>query len=201
LLILLPAGAMIIIANAGLTLMLGIGPLFIIGLMWPPTAKFFDSWFGMVLNYILRVALLSAVSAFAVAAFSAYTSSVNPAGDQNTLFTALCMAVMAGILTWLLRETNNIASALAGGMSSVAVSFRDLAAPVAGGVRAAKGAGNMVNPVSTRRDLQSGMMATGTRLDHLMAGNTVLNPAYRQALKDNIGRNWGRKRGGGVTGS
>jgi len=199
LLIMLPAGAMIIIANAGLTLMLGIGPLFIMCLMWPPTAKFFDSWFGMVLNYILRVALLSAVCSFAVAAFSAYTSSVNPAGDQNTLFTALCMAVMAGILTWLLRETNNIASALAGGMSSVAVTFRDLAAPVAGGVRAAKGAGNMVNPVSTRRDLQSGMMVSGTRLDHLMAGNTVLNPAYRQALRDNIRSNWGRKRGGKVT--
>jgi type IV secretion system protein VirB6 len=32
-----------------------------------------------------------------------------------------------------------------------------------------------------------------------MAGNTVLNPAYRQALKENIGRNWGRKRGGKVT--
>jgi type IV secretion system protein VirB6 len=84
-------------------------------------------------------------------------------------------------------------------MSSVAVTFRDLAAPVAGGVRAAKGAGNMVNPVSTRRDLQSGMMVSGTRLDHLMAGNTVLNPAYRQALRDNIRSNWGRKRGGKVT--
>ncbi|HUV96133.1 MAG TPA: type IV secretion system protein, partial [Acidobacteriaceae bacterium] len=201
LLIMLPAGAMIIIANADLTLMLGIGPLFIICLMWPPTAKFFDSWFGMVLNYILRIALLSAVSAFAVAAFSAYTSSVNPAGDQNTLFTALSMAVMAGILTWLLHETNNIASALAGGMSSVAVTFRDLAAPVVGGVRLTKGTGNMLNPVSTRRDLQSGMMSTGTRLDHLMAGNTMANPAYRQALRDNIGRNWGGKRGGRVTGS
>lgn len=199
LLIMLPAGAMIIVAKAGLTLMLGIGPLFIMCLMWPPTTRFFDSWFGQCLNYIVRVALLSAVCAFAVAAFSAYTSSVNPAGDQNTLFTALCMAVMAGILYGLLYETNQIASALAGGMSSVAVTLRDLASPVAGGVRATKGAGNMLNPTSTRRDLQSGMMSTGTRLDHLMAGNTVLNPAYRQALRENLGRNWGRKRGGKVT--
>lgn len=199
LLIMLPAGAMIIVAKAGLTLMLGIGPLFIMCLMWPPATRFFDSWFGQCLNYILRIALLSAVSAFAVAAFSAYTSSVNPAGDQNTLFTALCMAVMAGILFWLLYETNHIATALAGGMSSVAVSLRNLAAPVTGGMRATKGVGNLLNPTSTRRDMQSGMMSTGTRLDHMVAGNTILNPAYRQAIKDNIGRNWGTKRGGKVS--
>jgi len=201
LLIMLPAGAMIIVAKAGLTLMLGIGPLFIMCLMWPPAAKFFDGWFGQCLNYILRVALLSAVCAFAVAAFSAYTTSVNPSGDQNTLFTALCMAVMAGILFWLLYETNHIASALAGGMSSVAVTLRNLASPVTGGMRMTKGVGNTLNPTSTRRDLQSGMMSTGTRFDHMVAGNTILNPAYRQAIRENIGRNWATKRGGKVSGS
>ena len=201
LLIMLPAGAMIIVAKAGLTLMLGIGPLFIMCLMWPPAAKFFDGWFGQCLNYILRVALLSAVCAFAVAAFSAYTTSVNPSGDQNTLFTALCMAVMAGILFWLLYETNHIASALAGGMSSVAVTLRNLASPVTGGMRTAKGVGDTLNPTSTRRDLQSGMMSTGTRFDHMVAGNTILNPAYRQAIRENIGRNWATKRGGKVSGS
>lgn len=200
LLIMIAAGGMIIVAETGLTLMLGIGPLFIMCLMWPPAARFFDSWFGQCLNYIVRIALLSAVSAFAMAAFSAYTSSVNPAGDQNSLFTALCMAVMACILFFLLYETSHIATALAGGMSSVAVSLRNLASPVTGGMQLAKGAGNTLNPTSTRRDLQSGMMSTGTRFDHMVAGNTVLNPAYRQAIRENIGRNWATKRGGKVSG-
>jgi len=71
-----------------------------------------------------------------------------------------------------------------------------MASPVTGGKNAIMGAGNMVNPVSTRRDLQSGMMASGRRLDHLVAGNTVLNPAYRQALRENLGKNWGAARGG-----
>ncbi|WP_427184536.1 type IV secretion system protein [Bordetella bronchialis] len=35
-------------------LMLGIGPFFIAMLMFPATAKWFDSWFGQVITYISK---------------------------------------------------------------------------------------------------------------------------------------------------
>lgn len=56
-----PAGGMIVVAKAALTIMLGIGPVFVALLLWPATSKFFDSWFGQVMTYILRIALVAAV--------------------------------------------------------------------------------------------------------------------------------------------
>jgi len=42
----------------------------------------------------------------------------------------------------------------------------------------AQGIGNVVNPRTTRRDMQLGMMATSGRKNHVIAGNTMWNPAY-----------------------
>lgn len=44
-LIYLPAATTIIIAKLGVGLMLGLGPLFIVALMFPVTAKWFGQWF------------------------------------------------------------------------------------------------------------------------------------------------------------
>lgn len=79
-----------------------------------------------------------------------------------------------------------------------AIGVRHLAAPFTGTAGALRQAGNAINPTSVRRDLTTGMMASGSRMEHLMAGNTVLNPAYRQALRENLGRNWGSSRGGSM---
>jgi len=79
-----------------------------------------------------------------------------------------------------------------------AMGIRHLISPVTGGLSAAKTAGNIVNPVSTRRDLESGMMTSGTRFDHMVAGNTVFNPAYSQHVLQNAGKNWGKRKGGSV---
>lgn len=198
---LLLGGAVVIMAQFGLAIMLAIGPLFIMCLLWPMTARFFDSWFGQCLNYVLTVVFISIVMSFAMVAFNTFIAGAdfgNP-GDQNPMFAALQIGALTGVFCWIILQVPAKASALAGGMSMAAMGLRHLASPVAAGTRMTKGVGNLVNPVSTRRDLQSGMMASGTRLDHLAAGNTVLNPAYRQALRENLGRNWAPKRGGKVS--
>lgn len=61
LIIAIPVGAMEIVAKIMLTLMLGIGPFFIAMLMFPVTAKWFDSWFGQVMTYIMQIALVTTV--------------------------------------------------------------------------------------------------------------------------------------------
>lgn len=58
-------------------------------------------------------------------------------------------------------------------------------------------AGRVVNAPSTRRDMQSGMTVTAGR-NHLVAGNTVRNHAYRQHVMQNVGKHWGRAKGGTV---
>ena len=59
---------------------------------------------------------------------------------------------------------------LAGGISSATVTFGQLA----------RGAvsGSSINALSTPRDMQSGIMVTGGRLNHLIAGNAMWNLAY-----------------------
>jgi type IV secretion system protein VirB6 len=194
-LIAVPAGGMIIVAKAGLTIMLGIGPFFIMALMWPPTARFFDSWFGQVMTYIMRIALVAAVLGLAFKGFDTMIRGVDLNSEQNPLFTSLVLITFTVVMFWILHEANNVAGQLAGGISSAAVTLRGMAQGASIPFRAA---GKAINGRSTRRDMQSGQMVTAGRLNHMVAGNTLWNPAYKQHVMENMGKNWGRAKGGSV---
>jgi type IV secretion system protein VirB6 len=192
-----PAGGMIVVAKAALTIMLGIGPLFITLVLWPVTARFFDSWFGQVITYILRIALVSAVLGLAFKGFDALIKSVDLDSAQSPLFTALVLITFTAVMFWLLAEANSIAGTLAGGASSAALTLRGMAQGASVPMR---GAANVINGKTARRDMQSGQMVTAGRLNHLVAGNTAWNPAYRQHVMQNMGKNWGKASGGKVSG-
>lgn len=46
--------------------------------------------------------------------------------------------------------------------------------------------------------MQPGMMVTAGRSNHMIAGNTMWNPAYRQHVLQNMGKHWGPAAGGAV---
>ncbi|MCG5260859.1 hypothetical protein [Cupriavidus gilardii] len=77
-------------------------------------------------------------------------------------------------------NTSRLGARLAGGIAFEAVTFKNMA----------EGIGNIVNPKTTRRDMQSGMMVTAGRSNHMIAGNTMWNPAYRQHVLQNMGKHW-----------
>jgi len=192
----IPAGGMIVVAKAALTIMLGIGPIFLMLLLWPATAKFFDSWLGQTMTYILRIALVAATLGLAFKGFEAIVSDIDLNGDNNTLFTVLFIYAFTRVMFLLLSEVNNVAGQLAGGISSAAITLRGMASPL-------RTAGNFLNRQSMRRDMRTGMMTTGSRLQHFKSGNTIANPAYRQYTKNNGSSNWGRAKpqeGGTVKG-
>ncbi|KGP22448.1 type IV secretion system protein [Xanthomonas citri] len=193
-----PASAMIIASKALFELMLGIGPLFIMFLVWPITKGFFDRWFGEIMTAILQIALVSAVLAFAMKVFVAVVSATNIDNpDASPFFDCLRLIAVTVVMLWLMYVAYQKGAALGGGMSSAAITLGALAARASGLGSAVVGA---VNPVSTRRDLESGMMVTAGRTNHLVAGNTMWNPSYLQHVLDNVGKNWGRARGGSVQG-
>jgi len=197
----IPAGGMIVVAKAALTLMLGIGPIFIMFLLWPATAKFFDSWLGQSMTYILRIALVAAVLGLAFKGFEVVVNDIDINSNQSTLFTILFLYVYAKVMHLLLAEVNNVAGQLAGGISSAAITLRGMAQGAAAPLRTV---GRMLNGQSMRRDMKTGMMTTGSRLQHFKSGNTAANPAYRQYAKNSGGTsNWGRAKpqeGGTVKG-
>ncbi len=148
------------------------------------------------MTYILRIALIAAVMGLAFKGFDALINTVDLDSEQNPLFMSLILITYTIVMFWLLSEMNSVAGQLAGGISSAAVTLRGMASGAAAPLRSA---GRAINGSSTRRDMQSGMMVTGGRLNHLAAGNTMWNPAYRQHVMQNMGKNWGRAKGGKVS--
>ncbi|WP_231886851.1 hypothetical protein [Bordetella trematum] len=98
------------------------------------------------------------------------------------------------VTLFLLQRAYEAASHLAGGVSSAGITLRQVSQAAASPVT------QVLNRQTTRRDMQSGMMVTGGRLNHLAAGNTMWNPAYRQHVLQNMGNNWGPATGGSVKG-
>ena len=204
LIIALPAGAMIVMAKAVLSIMLGIGPLFVMLLMWAPTKQFFDRWFSVVMTALFQIALLAAVLSFAMKAFLAFVGPVEIDSDQNPLFTSLQLLVVSSVMLYILYKVNDYAAQLAGGMSSAAITFGGMARSAAGMAsapgRAAGGLNNMVNPTSTRLDPRTGHQTTARRSEHLAMGRSIWarNPAYRDGVKERLASAWGKQPGGKV---
>lgn len=204
LIIALPAGAMIVMAKAVLSIKLGIGPLFVMLLMWAPTKQFFDRWFAVVMTSVLQIALLAAVLSFAIKAFLAFVGPVDIDSEQNPLFTSLQLLVVASVMLYVLYTVNNYAAQLAGGMSTAAITFGGMARNAAGMAsapgRAAGGVNNMVNPMSTRLDPRTGHQTTARRAEHLAMGRSVWarNPAYRAGVMERMASAWGKQPGGKV---
>ncbi|WP_233574801.1 type IV secretion system protein [Pusillimonas sp. NJUB218] len=186
----LPMAATIIMAKLGLGIMLGLGPLFIAALMFPVTAKWFDKWFEQALAYILEIAITMVVVSVGVELFKALFDRVISTTTDNPISSFVQIIALALIIFFAQRKTSGLGARLAGGIAFDAVTFRSMA----------QGIGNVVNPKTTHRDVQSGMMVTAGRTNHMIAGNTMWNPAYRQHVLQNMGKNWGPATGGSVDG-
>lgn len=190
-------GVNIIIAKFSLAIMFALGPLFILCLMFPITAKFFDSWFGQVLNYIFSVVILSLIMSFGVVAFDAFVGAVDldieGSNAQNPFLIAFQILGLTVALGWIAMQAKGMASGLAGGVSLQAMSLRQIVAPAASAMRP-------INPLaqSTRLDPRTGHQTSGSRAEHFMMGRTGWNPAYRQAVKERVAQGWQKADGGDV---
>ena len=186
-------GATLIVAKFALAIMFAFGPFFFLLLLFPVTAKFFSAWFSQVMNYTLLVVIVAVIMAFAMAAFGALigAADLSGAGEVNPLMASVQIFILSFVLVFILSEARGMAAGLAGGLSMSAMTISHILTP-------ARVARNAADPVSTRRDLQSGMLTTARRSNHLVAGNTIANPAYLQNVKQNAMKNWGMSKGGRV---
>ena len=191
----IPAGAMIVAAKAILSLMLGIGPFFVMCLMWPITKQFFDKWFAQVMTCLMQIALLAAVLSFAIKIFLAFVVPVDIDSNQNPLFTSLQLLGLTLTMLWLLYRAYDIGAGLGGGMSSSAITFGQIASQAMG---ASRNLSNAINPTSSRLDPRTGHQTTGSRLEHLAMGRSFVarNPAYRQATLERLHTAWQKPTGG-----
>lgn len=195
-------GVNIIIAQFSLAIMFALGPLFILCLMFPITAKFFDGWFSQVLNFIFMAVILSLIMTFGMVAYDEFIKGVDLSGNgqQNPIMIGIQVLGLTAALAWIAMQAGSMASGLAGGVSLAAMSLRQIAAPAAAATSVAGKAGRPLNPLaqSTRLDPRTGHQTTASRAEHFAMGRTLWAPAYRQALKERMQQGWKKPEGGSI---
>ncbi|EJF79754.1 type IV secretion system protein VirB6 [Candidatus Bartonella washoeensis] len=110
-------GAFILIAKIALLLLVGLGPLFIIALLWQPTYRFFEQWIAQILSYTILIILLATVFSLMMNIFANYMTDLKFDGKQNVSYALGGALILSIISIVLLLKLSNIANALAKGVT------------------------------------------------------------------------------------
>ncbi len=113
------AAFLMILSKMALSVLLGVGPIFILLTLFEPTKRFFDSWFGQCMNFILIVMLVGGILRLIVSILTDYLTAyqASVAGVTVQIDGALPAVVLSGIGLLVLKQVMPIASALGGGMA------------------------------------------------------------------------------------
>lgn len=108
-------GAFLLLAKVALALLTGLGPLFIIALLWKTTARFFELWLAQVMNYVILVVLISAVFGLLMSLFGAFMGNIKYDTIQNVFYNIGGAVILSTAMIIILLQLPHIASGLAGG--------------------------------------------------------------------------------------
>lgn len=99
-----------------LTMLLLVGPIFIIMACFPPTRRFLDSWMGKIFENILVQLFAVAIIIMMITIMERYISGNNltDGEDVNPSAIIVQIAVIAAIIIYVLRQIPNLAGSLAG---------------------------------------------------------------------------------------
>lgn len=147
------AGFLLALSKIALAVLLGVGPIFVLALLFDSTKRFFDLWLGQAINYIILVLLAAATVKLILGILESYLSAISTiSGDDLAASHAIPVFALAGIGMLILKQIPQIASALGGG---VAVSAMGL------NWNPSRGAGNALKNLK-RPNLSLGFNKRGT---------------------------------------
>lgn len=108
-----------LLSLVALAMLLGIGPIFILGLLFEASKPFFEKWIGMLFHYVFVVMLTAAVLGIILNVVNSYLLAANAAGGGIGNFTsaALPIVIMSLIGALILMQVQTKASALSGGVA------------------------------------------------------------------------------------
>lgn len=132
-------GAFIILAKVALAILAGVGPIFIVALLWAPTQKFFDAWVGQVASYTLLVVMVAATFGFMLTIYTGFMDSVEIDEAQNVAYNLGGILILSVAMVIVLIHLPGAASQLGGGFAMQAIHELRTAARGAGAAGAAAG--------------------------------------------------------------
>lgn len=137
-------GAFVLLSKVALALLAGLGPLFILGMLWQPTVRFFELWLAQTINYGLLVVLFSAIFGFMISIYTNFVSDIQFGEGINFAYSLGGALILSVAMIMILLQLPSIASGLAGGVGMgymhEARSMRGGAAAAGRGARAASSA-------------------------------------------------------------
>nr|WP_309486015.1 type IV secretion system protein [Bartonella harrusi] len=101
-------GGLIMLAKITLLLLAGLGPFFIIALLWKPTYRFFEQWIAQILNYTILIILLATVFNLMMGIFANYMNDLKLDGHQNVGYTLGGVLSLSILSIMLLFNLSNI---------------------------------------------------------------------------------------------
>tara|TARA_B100002003_G_C13995981_1_gene481029 strand:- start:155 stop:907 length:753 start_codon:yes stop_codon:yes gene_type:complete len=109
---------LLLASKVATTVLLAIGPLFIIGLLFNSTQRFFESWLGMVINFGMLLVLGSAIGRMVIDVSEAFMNIVeSSAGSMASMITSAYLIAFFALGILVLKQVPAIASALGGGVA------------------------------------------------------------------------------------
>jgi type IV secretion system protein VirB6 len=111
--------AMFLIALSSIasSVLLALGPLFIVMLLFDGTRRWFEAWIAQLANYALITILTVLVAALLLQMVASYATQTAARGSALLTVDALDMMLVSGLVLLLLRQVMPIASGLAGGLA------------------------------------------------------------------------------------
>ncbi|WP_375638908.1 type IV secretion system protein [Bartonella sp. AA16NXGY] len=110
-------GGLVLLTKIALALLVGLGPIFIIALLWQPTHRFFEQWIVQVVNYIILFLLLASVFNLMMNIFANYLSDMKLDYDQNVSSMFGGALILSIISIMLLLKLSSMANSLAKGIT------------------------------------------------------------------------------------
>lgn len=113
------AAFLLILSKMALSVLLGVGPIFILLIMFEPTKRFFESWLGQCINYIFIVMLTGGILRLIIAVLNSYLTSYQASVTPATVEVegALPAVMLSAIAILILKQVMPMASALGGGIA------------------------------------------------------------------------------------
>lgn len=106
---------LLVISKMALAILLGIGPIFVLLLMFESTKKFFESWLGQAINYVALVVLTASAIKLIFTILQKYLDANPSSAADPSISAALPAIAICAIAALVMMQLSSVASALGGG--------------------------------------------------------------------------------------
>lgn len=114
------AAFLILVASLLLTVLLAVGPLFILFALLPATQRWFEAWLGQVVNYAFKVILVVLSAALMFKVLETFFEYMTTMGTAELLMASIKAIAMAAVVLGVMFSMSSVAAALGGGAAATA---------------------------------------------------------------------------------